>query len=197
MKIFLQLGSFCTSIPDTNACQSSSSRVCLLFNVHVHRESGESIPVVPEVPCRREFVGQRRIRKKKRNDEGSNPRPLDPVYSALDRSATLDPLSGKSKGKSLPFSGVHRVTRTYAQIPWSKLCTWNVSSLFPSSMHFTCVLMLVIYTPTLANFVNYPLCFLTAFSSGVTSQLFSRKRGGASDSKTQTDNTGNHYFNYP
>ena len=37
--------------------------------------------------------------------------------------------------------------------------------------------------PPLTNFVNYPLCFLTAFCSDVTSQLFSWERGGASDIK--------------
>ena len=51
---------------------------------------------VPEVP----FSVSRRPKKnsnsnlnskKKKIDGGSNPRPLDPVYSALDRSATLDP----------------------------------------------------------------------------------------------------------
>ena len=37
--------------------------------------------------------------------------------------------------------------------------------------------------PPLTNFVNYPLCFLTAFCSDVISRLFSKERGGASDSK--------------
>ena len=35
----------------------------------------------------------------------------------------------------------------------------------------------------ISNFVTYPLCFLAAYSSDVTSQLFSREREGASDSK--------------
>ena len=37
--------------------------------------------------------------------------------------------------------------------------------------------------PPLTNFITYPLCFLTAYSFDVASQLFSRERGGASDSK--------------
>ena len=36
-------------------------------------------------------------------------------------------------------------------------------------------------TPPFTNFVNYPLNFLNAFCSDVTSQLFSREGGGASD----------------
>ena len=38
-------------------------------------------------------------------------------------------------------------------------------------------------TPTLTNFINHPLYFLTAFRSDVMSQLNSRERGGASDWK--------------
>ena len=37
--------------------------------------------------------------------------------------------------------------------------------------------------PPLTNFVIYPLCFLTAFVMMSWPQLFSRKRGGASDKK--------------
>ena len=36
-------------------------------------------------------------------------------------------------------------------------------------------------TLPLTNFFTYPLCFLTAYSSDVKSQLFSRESGGASD----------------
>ena len=35
--------------------------------------------------------------------------------------------------------------------------------------------------PPLTNLITYPLCFLTANSSDVTSQLNSSERGGASD----------------
>ena len=35
--------------------------------------------------------------------------------------------------------------------------------------------------PPLTNFFTYPHCFVTAFTSDVTSQLNSRERGGASD----------------
>ena len=38
-------------------------------------------------------------------------------------------------------------------------------------------------TPSLTNFITYPLCFTTYTFSDVTSQLFSLKEGGASDPK--------------
>ena len=34
--------------------------------------------------------------------------------------------NGKGSGKKSSFSSEHRVTQTYVQIPWSKLCTQNV-----------------------------------------------------------------------
>ena len=43
--------------------------------------------------------------------------------------------------------------------------------------------------PLLTIFVIYPLCSLSAFCSDVTSQLFSREGGGASDPKKQTYTT--------
>ena len=52
---------------------------------------------------------------------------------------------GYGRGKNSSFSSVHRVTQTYVQISWSKLCTQNVSSLSPLSMHCTCAYVLVIY----------------------------------------------------
>ena len=44
-------------------------------------------------------------------------------------------------------------------------------------------------TPPLHNFVIYPLCFYAYFDCDVTSQLVSRKGGGASDSKNQAYTT--------
>ena len=58
----------------------------------------------------------------------------------------LVPKKRKKEGKCLPFFGVHRVTRTYVQIPRSKLRTQTISSLSPSSKYFTCVSMLMINT---------------------------------------------------
>ena len=67
-------------------------------------------------------------------------------------------------------------------IPMDILYTRNITfgscqspSLFLTSLQVS--------TLPLFNFVTYPLCFLTAFSSDVMSQLFSRERWGASDPK--------------
>ena len=49
---------------------------------------------------------------------------------------------GKGRGKTWSFSSIHRVTQTNVQISWSKLCTQNVSSLSPLSVHSTCVFVL-------------------------------------------------------
>ena len=44
---------------------------------------------------------------------------------------------------------------------------------------------LSLYLPSQhTNFIIYPLCFLTVFCCDITSQLFSRERGGESDKKT-------------
>ena len=103
-------------------------------------------------------------------------------------------LNNKNKCTSNGW-GVSKVIRTYVQIPWSKLYTENISSLSPSSMHFTCPYYSM-YTrkekifpspftyvhskvaPPLSLFSFYPLCFLTALCCDVTSQLFTRERGG-------------------
>ena len=83
---------------------------------------------------------------------------------------------GKGRGKNLPFSGVHRVIWTYAQIPCSKLCTQNASPLSPSSIHFTCAFMLVISNglaeDRLWNGINFEYCVdlnteLVWFSNGL------------------------------
>ena len=59
---WLHFGYICLYIFDMNACRSSFVFVGMsrrptgvppYFNVHIHRESGESIPVVPEVPSKR------------------------------------------------------------------------------------------------------------------------------------------------
>ena len=49
---------------------------------------------------------------------------------------------------------------------------------FPTSLFLT---SLQGSTAPLTNLITYLLCFLTAYSSDVTSQPFSRERGGASD----------------
>ena len=59
---------------------------------------------------------------------------------------------------------------------------WRLSSsrtLFPLLFSFTHCKV----APPLTNLITHPLCFLTAFCSDVTSQLFSWERGGALDVK--------------
>ena len=77
----------------------------------------------------------------------------------------------------------HQQVFTYV---WVTLCTPEKGKIFPFPLpNFSTK------QHPLNNFVSYPLCFLTAFCSDVTSQLFCRERGGASDSK----NPDLHYCN--
>ena len=74
---------------------------------------------------------------------------------------------GKGKGKSLP--SVHMFGLLYVHQKREDFS----HSLYLSSLQGS--------TPSITNFIIYPLCFVTAFCSDVTSQLFSMEKGGASD----------------
>ena len=65
---------------------------------------------------------------------------------------------------------------TYVRVT---LCTPKKGRHFPSFFRFFGTR----WHPPLTNLITHPLCFLAAFCSDVTSQLFSWKGGGASDVK--------------
>ena len=104
--------------------------------------------------------------------------------------ATLVWTKVKGEGKVISF-GVHRVTQTYEQIPWSKLCTQNVSDDFSLSFYLRSLQGSTPLSPMLLSlfFVSFVHCCCDA-----TSQLFSLKRRGASRSILLLHNEWQHSF---